>query len=494
MKKKNFEPLKHFLKSNDWDYELTELHEANINVSEKNGFYIYNYGNAVLVPRDDPIIRLCRGIVLNENGHLFNFPFTRFFNHHEEECDLVDMESAVILEKFDGSLISVWHTGEEWEVTTRGSFYPSENAHNFKETFIRLFKEFDKLQPGLTYMFEMVSKDNRIVTKYDEEFVALIGSRHLGSMREFDQDALDSLANTLGVRRPKRFKATNIEECRALFEDFKDDEEGLVIVDGEFNRKKLKQESYLKMAKIVSMKPQDVLDYMLGRTELDADFTDMPELRAKINEVKTLYNGVKIASHGIYDSIKDIETQKDFAEKAKKYKISSILFGLRKGVPFDKQIIRYDRLVEYHNAMVIPTLKKLIVLRGMPGSGKSTWVKENGLELYTLSMDAIRIMFQAPIDHIDQSNNKRVWELFMEMLTSRMKTGSFTVLDAMHISDSDIKQYSKLADQYGFEVETKWFLIDYETALKRNREREKYKQLPEHALNKIYGRIKSKGL
>jgi len=104
-------------------YNLTELHEVSINVSEKDGFYIYNYGNAVLVPRNDELIRMCRGLILDGTGKVMNYPFERFFNFHEKECDKVDIENADILEKLDGSLISVWHTGTEWEVTTRGSFY-----------------------------------------------------------------------------------------------------------------------------------------------------------------------------------------------------------------------------------------------------------------------------------------------------------------------------------------------------------------------------------
>ena len=85
--------------------------------------------------RDDPIIVQCRGLVLNGDGMIISMPFQRFFNAHEAECDVIDWESAEILEKLDGSMISAWWTGSEWEITTRGSFYPNEHAHNFKETF-----------------------------------------------------------------------------------------------------------------------------------------------------------------------------------------------------------------------------------------------------------------------------------------------------------------------------------------------------------------------
>ena len=37
-------------------------------------------------------------------------------------------------------------------------------------------------------------------------------------------------------------------------------------------------------------------------------------------------------------------------------------------------------------------MRTLFLLRGAPGAGKSTWVKENQLEPYTLSADNIRQM------------------------------------------------------------------------------------------------------
>ena len=37
-------------------------------------------------------------------------------------------------------------------------------------------------------------------------------------------------------------------------------------------------------------------------------------------------------------------------------------------------------------------MRTLLLMRGAPGSGKSTWIKENNLEQYTLSPDTIRVM------------------------------------------------------------------------------------------------------
>ncbi len=215
---------------------------------------------------------------------------------------------------------------------------------NFKKIFKRLFKDFDKLIPGHTYIFELMSKENPIVTRYEEEFVVLIGVRDLISLQEFTQETLDLVAADLGVKRPKRFNATNIDDCRALFEQMSEDEEGLVVVDKDFNRFKLKQESYLKMARIMSLKDQDILDYVLGKSEIDADFDKMPEVKERIEVLESMYRKFVEIVGKTYDPIKDIETQKDFALKAIKFPFSGILFKMRKGIKFEDIDLKYKQL------------------------------------------------------------------------------------------------------------------------------------------------------
>ena len=36
-------------------------------------------------------------------------------------------------------------------------------------------------------------------------------------------------------------------------------------------------------------------------------------------------------------------------------------------------------------------MRTLLLMRGCPASSKSTWIKENGLEPYTLSADEMRV-------------------------------------------------------------------------------------------------------
>ena len=92
-KNTNFEPLELFIKNKN--LTLTDDHKDSISVSNKDEFYIYNYKNGISVPLDDAIIKMCRGIVINSYGKLMNYPFDRFFNYHEKECDKVDIKTEI---------------------------------------------------------------------------------------------------------------------------------------------------------------------------------------------------------------------------------------------------------------------------------------------------------------------------------------------------------------------------------------------------------------
>ena len=486
---KNFEPLKKFLDKQN--LELTELHERNIGGGVKNGFYLYNYNQTVLVPRDDPIIKMCRGLVLDIEGNVFNRPFDRFFNFHEAECDEIDWDSSEILEKLDGSLISVWYTGTEWEVTTRGAFYPHEDSHNFKETFCRLFGNFDRLWKDVTYIFELISKDNRIVTKYEEERAVLIGARG-NTGAEVSQEDLDRVAIALEVSRPKRFNANSVDECRKLFEGMRDDEEGVVIVDKNFNRMKLKQQSYLKMSKIIQLKDQDILDYLLGNTELDADFTDMPELKEKMVRVAGVHEDVLSYARMVYSHIEHIETDKEFASHAMNYRVKSILFKFRKSGLGCKIDIRWKTLIEMYESIVVPVAKKLIVTRGVPGCGKSSWISENELDRYTICPDKLRLMYAAPNPKIIQTNDNMVWRNVYVMLENRMKNGDFSIMDCAHCRNRSLKDYKKLCKTYGYELEERIFDITLEEALERDRNREAFKRVPHDVIARMYEQLNPK--
>ena len=139
-------------------------------------------------------------------------------------------------------------------------------------------------------------------------------------------------------------------------------------------------------------------------------------------------------------------------------------------------------------------MRKLVILRGAMGCGKSTFIKEHKLERFTLSSDQIRLMFNAPQMNIDYSesipqfNNKKVWELLYTILEERMKKGEFTIIDAVHAyNDESLRVYKKLAEKYRYRL----YILDFtdipkEEVYKRNRSRDKYKIVSDELIDRIY--------
>jgi predicted kinase len=143
-------------------------------------------------------------------------------------------------------------------------------------------------------------------------------------------------------------------------------------------------------------------------------------------------------------------------------------------------------------------MRQLYLMRGNIGSGKSTWLRNNGLEPYTLSADAIRLMVESPILNVDgelsisQINDKKVWGLLFDMMETRMQRGELIFIDAVHSKPSSFSPYKKYAEKYRYRI----FCVDFssvplEICKLQNMQREKYKQVPEVAIDNIDSRLKT---
>jgi len=144
-------------------------------------------------------------------------------------------------------------------------------------------------------------------------------------------------------------------------------------------------------------------------------------------------------------------------------------------------------------------MRTLLLFRGAPGCGKSTFIKLHKLENYTLEPDAIRMMYQSPQLTVDgglellSNVETKVWNTLFDMLEVRMQKGEFTVIDATNSKTAEMKRYKELAEEYRYRI----FLIDYtglpiDECKRRNRERfPEYKRVPEEVIDKMYARFES---
>lgn len=140
-------------------------------------------------------------------------------------------------------------------------------------------------------------------------------------------------------------------------------------------------------------------------------------------------------------------------------------------------------------------MRYLFVLRGLPGSGKSTFIKENKLEQHTISPDNIRLLLGG-IEYdvngkpcISQNNESETWEMVNTLLEKRLEKGILTILDATSIQIKTLNQYKKLCEKYNCRL----YIVDFDTpyaeCCKRNKKREMYKRVPEEVLTRMYNNL-----
>lgn len=113
--------------------------------------------------------------------------------------------------------------------------------------------------------------------------------------------------------------------------------------------------------------------------------------------------------------------------------------------------------------------KSLIIMRGVPGVGKSTWIKKHHLEDYVISPDTFRIMLSKPVMTrepdsdlyylgINQKESKEAWDLTFKFIEHRLNNGSTTIVDATHcFGKYTFDRYEKLAEKHGF----KMYIVDF---------------------------------
>lgn len=143
-------------------------------------------------------------------------------------------------------------------------------------------------------------------------------------------------------------------------------------------------------------------------------------------------------------------------------------------------------------------MRVLLLFRGAPGCGKSTYIEDNGLKPYTLCADDIRLMCASPtmdisgFCRISPENDNLVWKTLFQILETRMQHGEFTVIDASNSKTEEMKRYKDLADQYRYRI----YCIDMtdaprETLLQRNCARPLLKQVPEEVIDKMLSRFET---
>lgn len=143
-------------------------------------------------------------------------------------------------------------------------------------------------------------------------------------------------------------------------------------------------------------------------------------------------------------------------------------------------------------------MRHLYLLQGIPGSGKSTFVEQEGLTHHTVSSDALRLLYRGPemSKHgtmiISSGSDVTIWGTLMAMVKERMRAGDLTVVDATHTRRREIEEYRQLAEHYRYQT----FIVSFrdtplETCLARNGSRAALRMVPDKAIHDMFNRLRS---
>jgi predicted kinase len=127
---------------------------------------------------------------------------------------------------------------------------------------------------------------------------------------------------------------------------------------------------------------------------------------------------------------------------------------------------------------------RIVVLVGLPGSGKSTYLKRAGGG--GLSSDAIRKLLAD--DETDQTIHAQVFQTLRYLLEQRIQLGRpVTYVDATNLTPDERRPYIDIARAYGCEIDAIFFDAPLEVCMQRNARRDRV--VPVDAMEKMAAKL-----
>lgn len=184
----------------------------------------------------------CRGLILDVSGEVVGRPFRKFWNY-EQVLDQIPSEPFTVWEKLDGSLGIACQYAGELVCATRGSF-ESDQAKWFGEYLRRHHGAW--LPTDVTYLFEIVFPENRIVVDYGKTAQPFL-------LAVLAPDAVDVWTVFDHCDRFKKARQFDVTDFGTINEDPRyAGQEGFVVQWQSGFRAKLKLEEYKRLHRLIT--------------------------------------------------------------------------------------------------------------------------------------------------------------------------------------------------------------------------------------------------
>jgi predicted kinase len=131
-------------------------------------------------------------------------------------------------------------------------------------------------------------------------------------------------------------------------------------------------------------------------------------------------------------------------------------------------------------------MSKLIMMCGVPGSGKSTWVRNNFPDITPVSRDVIRfeILDERGGDYFDYEDE--VFDKFIRQIIGSLVADEITIADATHLNKKSRAKVLNKVRKFADEIEAVMMDVHLITALERNDLREGRAFVPRGVIRRMY--------
>lgn len=294
------------------------------------GLRILNYTDAALYTPgawDNPAVRVCRGIIVDDQWTVVARPWAKFFNHGQTEAGALNLTAPVeVTDKLDGSL-GIIHRALDGRlrVATRGSF-ESDQAHHATAVLTERYADQLRIRRDLTVLVEIVYPANRIVVDYGQlDDLVLLGGVNIETGQYHSPGLVASLIRWAGPVAVT-FPYATLQE--ALAAPPRPGMEGLCVRYVHHDQiVKIKQDDYVRLHRIVTgLSERSVWEHLCSERPLEDLLGELPdELHQWTRDVWDRLHGAAAeifaraldAHQQIVDALPVEWTRRHYAEQAK---------------------------------------------------------------------------------------------------------------------------------------------------------------------------------
>jgi hypothetical protein len=311
-----------------------------INATRAGGLVSLKYNQAES-PMHEECVADCRGLVVSEADptHVVAMAYRKFWNLGEKLAASIDWSTARVMEKLDGSLITMhWHDGR-WCVAssghpTAGGPFNGESGRTFGEAFWDTWRELGYSLPegggGAWFIFEFCAPTNRIVVKYDRPRIVLHGVRGEASFEELSFSDVERVARSYGwecvASWPVLTSASAVVAAAALTDPLA--LEGFVVVDANHNRVKVKNPRYVEIHHLRGNRSPRAVVELWKAGEVAEVLAHFPEMRQDFDTVIMPLEAAIVRVGHAWERHAPIVERKAFAMQVKDLPFASALFKM----------------------------------------------------------------------------------------------------------------------------------------------------------------------